>query len=109
MKSFIVITDESESYIHDVLCSLLPLEKEEELIIFDNHSTDETVPNIISTIDPMMWLDEEQRYKFYINKTKENNDVIKEKVLKVTKGEPIFIDKKERFEISEVLNDAKNK
>lgn len=109
MKSFIVITNNSESYIHDVLCSLLPLEKEEELIIFDNHSTDETVPNIISTIDPMMWLDEEQRYKFYINKTKEKKKVIKEKVLKVTRGKPIFINQKERFEISEVLKDVKNK
>lgn len=108
MKSFIVITDESESYIHDVLCSLLPLEQEEELIIFDNHSTDETVPNIISTIDPMMWLDKEQRYKFYINMKKEEYEVAKNKALSIAKGKPFIIDKKERFEISEVLDSVKD-
>lgn len=109
MRSYIVITDESESYIHDVLCSLLPLEENEELIIFDNCSKDETVPNIIGTIDPMMWLDEQQRYKFYINKTKENVEIIKEKVSKIIKGKPFFIDKKERFEIKGVLEDVENK
>ena len=108
MKSFIVITDESESHIHDVLCSLLPLEQEEELIIFDNHSTDETVPNIISTIDPMLWLDEEQRYKFYINMKKEEYEMVKKKAMSIAKGKPIIIDKKERFEISEVLDSVKD-
>ncbi len=46
MKSFIVLTDNSEKYIKNVLSSLLPLEKDAELIIFDNHSIDNTVPNI---------------------------------------------------------------
>lgn len=110
MKSFIVITDESESYINDVLWSLLPLEQDEELIIYDNHSTDDTVPNIIGKVDPMMWLDEQQRYKFYINhKEKEEYETIKNKVLSIVRGKPFFIDKKERFEISEVLDSDKDK
>lgn len=108
MRSYIIVTDNSESYIHDVLCSLLPLEENEELIIFDNLSTDETVPNIISTIDPMMWLDEKGRYRFYINTKREKIEVVKNKAFSIAKGNAIFIDKKERFDISEVLLDVEN-
>lgn len=108
MKSYILITDNCESYIHDVLCSLLPLEENEELIIFDNLSTDNTVPNIVSTIDPMMWLDEKARYRFYINTKREEIEVIKKKALSIAKGNAIFIDKKEKFDIREVLKDVKN-
>ena len=102
MKSFIVITDNSESYIHDVLYSLLPLDKEEELIIFDNHSEDNTVPNIIGTMRTL-WIDKEKRYKFYINKKKEEIDKVIEKAKSISRGIPIVIDKKEKFNISEVL------
>lgn len=105
MKSYIVISDNSENYIHDVLCSLLPLEENEELIIFDNHSTDNTVPNIVSTMG-VLWIDEKQKYKFYINKQKEDYEIIKNKVLSIVKGTPIFIDKKEKFDIREVLDNA---
>lgn len=108
MKSFIVITDDSEQYIHDVLCSLLPLEKEEELIIFDNHSTDNTVPNIISTMG-VLWIDKDQRYKFYINKKREDYEVVKDKALSIARGEPFIIDKKEKFNFEEVYGNAKNK
>ena len=107
MKSFIVITDECESYIHDVLCSLLPLEEDEELIIFDNHSKDGTVPNIISTMG-ILWADKFERYKFYINKKKEDYEVVKNKAISIAKGTPIIIDKKERFNISEVLENVEN-
>lgn len=105
MKSFIVISDNSEKYIYDVLCSLLPLEDDEELIIFDNHSTDNSVPNIISTMG-ILWIDEKQRYKFYINKKKEEYEVVKNKALSIANGTPIIIDKKERFDIKEVIGNA---
>lgn len=108
MKSYILITDESESYIHDVLCSLLPLEKNEELIIFDNLSKDKTVPIIVETMG-ILWIDKEERYKFYINKTKEDIETLKSKALSIAKGQAFIIDKTEKFDISEVLMNAKNK
>ena len=108
MKSFIVITDNSESYIHDVLCSLLPLEEAEELIIFDNHSADNTVPTIISTMG-VLWIDKDQRYKFYINKKRETKKQLLEKAKSIATGTPIVINKTSKFDISEVLNNVENK
>ena len=108
MKSFIVITDNSESYIHDVLYSLLPLEDEEELIIFDNHSTDNTVPAIISTMGTL-WIDEKQRYKFYINKKREKKSEVLKKAKSIARGTPILINKTSKFDISEVLKNVENK
>lgn len=101
MKSFILVTDNSENYIHDVLCSLLPLQDGEELIIFDNHSKDNTVPIIISTIGIM--IKDNDKYKFYINKKIEDYDIVKNKAISIANGTPIIIDNKEKFEINEVL------
>lgn len=103
MKSFIVVTDNSRDYIENVLWSLLPLQDNEELIIFDNLSTDESVPKIIGKIDPMMWLDDNQKYKFYINKQKESIEETINKAKSIARGTPIVIDKKERFNVKEVL------
>ena len=108
MISYIVVTHNSEKYIHDVLCSLLPLEENEELIIFDNHSKDNTVPNIVSTMG-ILWLDKEKRYKFYINKKEEPKNNVIEKALSIAKYKPIIINKRSRFDVKEVLNKAKNK
>lgn len=103
MKSFILVTDESESYIEDVLHSLLPLDDDEELIIFDNHSADSTVPKIIEKMDLMFWLDKNQRYKFYINMKKETVEEVTKKAISIVRGKPIIIDKKEKFDIKEVI------
>lgn len=105
MISYILITDNSENYIKDVLCSLLPLKDNEELIIFDNHSLDETVPLIISIMG-VLWIDKEKKYKFYINKKKEEYEIVKNKALSIAKGEPIVIEK--RFNKEEVMRNAKN-
>lgn len=108
MKSFIIVTDNSEKYIKEVLYSLLPLQENEEIIIFDNHSTDNTVPNIIAAMG-ILWADKKSRYRFYINKKKENYEIVKNKALSIAKGMPFIIEQKERFDISEVLKDVKNK
>ena len=100
MKSFILITDNSEQYIKDVLYSLLPLKEDEELIIFDNLSKDNTVPFIVEKMG-ILWID--KRHKFYINTKKEEYETIKNKALSIAKGIPIIIDKKEKFDIEEVL------
>ncbi len=107
MRSYILITNDSESYIKDVLCSLLPLEENEELIIFDNLSHDNTVPIIVSVMGAL-WLDPMQRYKFYINNKKEDTEIIKNKTLSIATYKPFFIDKKEKFDIKEVLENVKN-
>ena len=93
ITSFIVVTDNSQEYIEDVLWSLLPLEENEELIIFDNHSTDETVPRIVSMMGGL-WLDKKQRYKFYINTKKETIDITEKKSISISKVKQIVINKK---------------
>lgn len=108
MKTYIVVTDNCESYIKDVLNSLLPLMDDEELIIFDNHSTDETVPIIVGVMGDL-WLDTSQRYKFYINTKKETIENTIKKAKSIANGKPIVIDKKEKFDISEVLKDVEIK
>lgn len=108
MKTYIVVTDNCESYIKDVLNSLLPLMDDEELIIFDNHSTDETVPIIVGVMRDL-WLDASQRYKFYINTKKETIESTIKKAKSIANGKPIVIDKKKKFDISEVLKDVENK
>lgn len=96
MTSYILITENSENYIEDVLYNLLPLNDNEELIIFDNHSTDDTVPKIISMMG-VLWIDKGKKYKFYINKKKEEYEVVKNKALSIAKGEPIIIEKKKKI------------
>lgn len=104
MKSFILITDESESYIDDVLYSLLPLKDDEELIIFDNFSKDNTVPFIVGKMG-ITWIDEKKRYKFYINRKKESYEVVLNKAKSVMRegSTPIIINQKEKFDVEEVL------
>ncbi len=101
MKSFILVTDESENYIESLLRSILPLQDDEELIIFDNLSRDNTVPFIVKEMG-ILWIDKQGRYKFYINKKKENIEIVKNKALSVAKGIPILINTEETFNIEEV-------
>ena len=49
----------------------------------------------------ILWID--KRHKFYINTKKEEYETIKNKALSIAKGIPIIIDKKEKFDIEEVL------
>lgn len=65
-----IYTNNSEKWIGKVLKRLYPymITGTTELIIFDNMSTDETVPIIVSTIGRDFL--EEDKYKFYINTSK---------------------------------------
>lgn len=106
MISYIVVTNESQKYIKNILQSLIPIEDNEELIIFDNHSKDNTVPIIIETIG--IDFKEEDKYKFYINTTKQTVKQIENKALSIAKGQPIVIRKRTKFKRNEVLKDVKN-
>lgn len=93
MKSYLIITNNSEKTVEDLLLKVLPIDEEkEQLIIFDNLSTDNTVPIIVSTVG-LNFIDEEN-YKFYINKKKEKIKVIVEKAKKIAKGKIIRVNNK---------------
>ena len=65
-----IITDNSEKWIAKVLKRLwvyLDLDKI-QFVLIDNHSTDNTVPYIVSIIGKRFM--QEDRFKFYINTTK---------------------------------------
>ena len=93
MKSYLIITNNSEKTVEDLLLKVLPIDEEkEQLIIFDNLSTDNTVPIIVSTVG-LNFIDEEN-YKFYINKKKEKIKDIVEKAKKIAKGKIIRVNNK---------------
>lgn len=93
MKSYLIITNNSEKAVEDLLLKVLPIDEEkEQLIIFDNLSTDNTVPIIVSTVG-LNFIDEEN-YKFYINKKKEKVKDIIEKAKKIAKGKIIRVNNK---------------
>lgn len=93
MKSYLIITNNSEKTVEDLLLKVLPIDEEkEQLIIIDNLSTDNTVPIIVSTVG-LNFIDEEN-YKFYINKKKEKIKNIVEKAKKIAKGKIIRVNNK---------------
>ena len=93
MRSYLIITNNSEKTVEDLLLKVLPIDEEkEQLIIFDNLSTDNTVPIIVSTVG-LNFIDEEN-YKFYINKKKEKIKDIVEKAKKIAKGKIIRVNNK---------------
>ena len=97
-KSLIIYTNNSEKYIEKLLKSILEQidETEEELVIIDDLSTDETVPIIVSTIG-LNFVDEEH-YKFYINAEKKGKRKSVEMAKKIAKGDFKFIvNKKKRL------------
>ena len=87
-KSLIILTNESEKCINTLLEELLKKNEYSEMIIFDNHSLDNTVPNIVSTMG-VLW-SKEDKYKFYINKKKEDRKVLREKAVSIAKYEPVI-------------------
>lgn len=99
--SYIVYTNNSEKYIAKLLQSILEQidETQEELIIIDDLSRDETVPNIVNTIG--LNFTDEEHYKFYINQEPIGKKSSIEKAKKIATGNFKFIiNKKGRVKLS---------
>lgn len=94
MMSWVLITDNSEEYLEGLLLNVLQQMKEDEnLIIVDNRSEDETVPIIVGLIGEDFM--NEEKYKFYINsykKTPKESRKVAEMVN--TKDNIVFINRK---------------
>lgn len=92
--SWAIITDFSETYIYDLLSKVLEQMKEDEnLIIVDNRSEDETVPIIVGLIGEDF--KQEDKYKFYINSYKKSKKESEEVAKAVNTKEHIcFINRK---------------
>lgn len=89
-----LITDFSEAYLEDLLSKVLNQMKDDEnLIIVDNRSEDETVPIIVGLIGEDF--QNEDKYKFYINSYKKSKKQSEELARKVNTKEHIcFINRK---------------
>ena len=113
-KSLIVYTYNSEKYIGKLLKSILEQidETEQELIIVDDLSTDNTVPIIVDTIviegapeseaneNELNNLSLEEHYKFYINSTQKGKRKSVEMAKKIALGDFKFIiNKRKRVKI----------
>ena len=88
--SYIVYCNNSQKYIERLLKSILEqIDDEEELIIIDDLSTDNTVPLIVNTIG--LNFTDEEHYKFYINQERIGKRASIEKFKKIAKGDYKFI------------------
>lgn len=94
--SLILYTNNSEKYIEKVLSSILEQidETEEQLIIVDDLSTDNTIPSIVSMIG-LNFVDEEH-YKLYINSEKKGKRKSIEMAKKIAEGDFKFIINKKK-------------
>lgn len=85
-----IYTNNSEKWIGKVLKRLYPyLLGNTELIIFDDMSTDETVPILVSTIGRDFL--EEDKYKFYINTSKKGLEETIKNINKVKTTDKLLI------------------
>lgn len=85
-KSYILYTCNSEKAIKRVLPYLLDnIKEDEQIVIIDDLSEDETVPLIVGYINYMF--DDEEHYKFYINTKKEGKRKSIKKAYKIASGE----------------------
>lgn len=85
-----IYTNNSEKWIGKVLKRLYPyLLGNTELIIFDDMSTDETVPILVSTIGRDFL--EEEKYKFYINTSKKGLEETIKNINKVKTTDKLLI------------------
>jgi glycosyltransferase involved in cell wall biosynthesis len=89
-RSIIIYTNNSERYIGRLLDSVLKqMEEDDELVIVDDMSTDETIPITVGKVG-YMWADEEH-YKLYINTDNKGKRKSIEMAKKIAKGDFKFI------------------
>lgn len=98
-RSLIIYTNNSEKYIDRLICSVLEqMKDDDELIIVDDMSTDNTIPIIVSRVG-YMWADEEH-YKLYINTSLKGKRNSVEIAKKIASGNFKFIiNKKKRIKL----------
>ena len=94
--SYILYTNNSQKYIQRLLESILEQidETQEELIIIDDLSTDNTVPLIVNTIG--LNFTDEEHYKFYINMKQKGKCESVKMGKQVARGDFKFIINKKR-------------
>ena len=89
-RSFIVYTNNSEKYIAKVIESILDqIQEDEQLIIVDDRSTDNTIPLVVGLVG-YLWEDEEH-YKLYINTKIKGKKESVEMAKKIATGDFKFI------------------
>lgn len=99
-RSLIIYTNNSEKYIEKLLKSILEQidETQEELIIIDDMSQDNTVPLIVNTIG--LNFTDEEHYKFYINSPVKGKKESIKMAKKIAKGDFMFvINKRKRVKL----------
>ena len=97
-KSYILYTCNSEKAIKRVLPYLVDKldDKNEQIVIIDDMSEDETVPLIVGYIGYLF--EDEEHYKFYINTKKEGKRKSIKKAMKIATGEEkVVIDMRRRL------------
>lgn len=89
--SFIIYTNNSEKKIAEYLEKFKKLWKndDDELIIIDDMSEDQTVPIIVGTIG--LFFKDEEHFKFYINRPKKGWNKSIEMAMNIAKYKPRII------------------
>lgn len=95
-RSLIVYTNNSGKYIGRLIRSIMEQidETQEELIIVDDLSTDNTIPDVVSEIG--YFFTDEEHYKLFINTTPKGKKESIAMAKKIAKGDFKFIINKQK-------------
>lgn len=94
-KSYILYTNNSEKYIGKVLNSVLDqMKDDDQLVIVDDMSTDQTIPIVVGTINYLF--EDEEHYKLYINTSIKGKSKSIEMAKKIADGDFKFIINKKK-------------
>lgn len=98
-RSLILYTNNSEKYIGKVLnCILDQMKEDDQLVIVDDMSTDQTIPLVVGLINYLF--EDEDHYKLYINTSIKGKSKSIEIAKKIASGDFKFvINKKKKFRL----------